>query len=71
MPGMFQKQQEIQCSWNKVSKGESVGVEACSRRALLDIEDFSLYSEYDGEPVEGFEQRSSIGSFSRNLWLLC
>lgn len=26
-----------------MSKGESVGVEACSRRALLDIEDFSLY----------------------------
>lgn len=43
-----------------------------ARRALLGTKAFSLYSECDGEPAEGFEQRNGPGGVSRSplaaLW---
>lgn len=38
-----------------------------ARRAFLGTKAFSLYSERDGEPEEGFEQRSGPGVVSRSL----
>lgn len=54
-----------QCGCNRVSRGACETDEAGSRQALMGIKASSPYSECDGEPGDGFAQRSHAGGVSR------